>query len=131
MSLIPPENRDRLIPDLTITERPVGDVLILDLTGKMKKFMGGKVVLREKIANLLTNGKKHILLNFKEVEMIDSHSLGELVGCLTTVTGQDGKLKLLNPGNRLQDLLEITKLQSVFEIYTDETEAVKSFESAS
>jgi anti-sigma B factor antagonist len=123
MSLTQPEGRDKLSPDLTITERQVDDVLILDLTGKI--VLGGTSVdFREHIKKTKS---KNILLNMANVTYIDHNGIGELVNAFTTVTNQGGRLKLLNLGKRTEDLLRITKLYTVFEVFTDEAQALKSF----
>ena len=111
---------------MKIEERTVGDVTILDLKGKM--LIGeGDELLREKINGLVEDGKSKIVLNLADVPYVDSAGLGEIVRCYTTVSRKDGKLKLLNLTKRIEDLLSITKLLTVFEAYESEDEAVKSF----
>jgi anti-sigma B factor antagonist len=111
---------------MKIEERTVSDVTVLDLQGKL--LIGeGDELLREKINGLVEGGKIKILLNLAEVPYMDSAGLGEVVRCFTTVSRKDGKLKLLNLTKRLQDLLSITKLLTVFETFDAEDEAVKSF----
>ncbi len=111
---------------MKIDERTVGDVTILDLKGKM--LIGeGDELLREKINTLVEGGKSQILLNLAEVPYVDSAGLGEIVRCYTTASRKNGKLKLINLTKRIQDLLSITKLLTVFETYEDEEEAIKSF----
>jgi anti-sigma B factor antagonist len=111
---------------MKINERTVGDVTVLDLEGKL--LIGeGDELLREKINGLVEGGTTKILLNLGEVPYMDSAGLGEVVRCYTTVSRKNGKLKLVNLTKRLQDLLSITKLLTVFETYEDEGEAVKSF----
>jgi anti-sigma B factor antagonist len=111
---------------MKIDERTVGDVTILDLKGKM--LIGeGDELLREKINTLVEGGKSKILLNLAEVPYVDSAGLGEIVRCYTTASRKNGKLKLINLTKRIQDLLSITKLLTVFETYEDEEEAIKSF----
>jgi anti-sigma B factor antagonist len=111
---------------MKINERTVGDVTVLDLEGKL--LIGeGDELLREKINSLVEGGTTKILLNLGEVPYMDSAGLGEVVRCYTTVSRKNGKLKLVNLTKRLQDLLSITKLLTVFETYEDEGEAVKSF----
>lgn len=111
---------------MKIDERTVSDVTVLDLQGKL--LIGeGDELLREKINSLVEGGKTKILLNFAEVPYMDSAGLGEVVRCFTTVSRKDGKLKLLNLTKRLQDLLSITKLLTVFETFDTEDEAVKSY----
>ena len=112
---------------MKIEERAVDGVTILDLQGKM--LIGeGDELLREKINNLVENGTQKIVLNLADVPYVDSAGLGEIVRCYTTVSCKSGKLKLLNLTKRIQDLLSITKLLTVFDTYETEAEAVKSFE---
>ena len=111
---------------MKIDERTVGDVTVLDMQGKL--LIGeGDELLREKVNNLVESGKTKILLNLGDVPYMDSAGLGEVVRCFTTVSRKDGKLKLLNLTKRLQDLLSITKLLTVFETFDSEEEAIKSF----
>jgi anti-sigma B factor antagonist len=111
---------------MKIDERNVGDVIILDMQGKL--LIGeGDELLREKVNSLVENGKTKIVLNLGEVPYMDSAGLGEVVRCYTTVSRKNGTLKLVNLTKRLQDLLSITKLLTVFETYEDEDTAVKSF----
>ena len=109
-----------------IEERVVDDVTILDLKGKMTLGEGDEM-LKDKIGSLVSQGRKKILLNLEAVPYIDSAGLGEIVRTYTTVSRQGGKLKLLNLTKRIQDLLAITKLLTVFETFDSEEEAVKSF----
>jgi anti-sigma B factor antagonist len=112
--------------DMQIDERKVGDVTILDLKGKMT-LGDGDEVLRTKINGLIQAGAKKMVLNLGDVPYIDSAGLGEVVRTYTTVSRQGGALKLLNLTKRIQDLLAITKLLTVFETFDSEAEAVKSF----
>jgi anti-sigma B factor antagonist len=109
-----------------IDERKVGDVTILDLKGKMTLGEGDEM-LRNKINAVSGAGVKKIVLNLGDVPYIDSAGLGEVVRTFTTVSRQGGSLKLLNLTKRIQDLLAITKLLTVFETYDSESEAIKSF----
>ena len=109
-----------------IDERVVGGVTILDLKGKMTLGEGDEL-LKEKINSLITQGHQKLVLNLEAVPYIDSAGLGEIVRTYTTVSRQGGKLKLLNLTKRIQDLLAITKLLTVFETYESEQEAVASF----
>jgi anti-sigma B factor antagonist len=109
-----------------IEERVVGDVTILDLTGKITLGEGDEL-LKDKINSLLNQGHRKILLNLEGVPYIDSAGLGEIVRTYTTVSRQGGKLKLLNLTKRIQDLLSITKLLTVFETFDAEEPAVASF----
>ncbi len=111
---------------MQIEERVVGGVTILDLSGKMTLGEGDEL-LREKIASLVNAGQKQMLLNLEGVPYIDSAGLGEVVRTYTTVSRQGGKLKLLNLTKRIEDLLAITKLLTVFEVYENEAEAIQSF----
>ena len=111
---------------MQIDERMVGDVLILDLKGKMTLGEGDEL-LKDKINSMVHQGRKKILLNLAEVPYIDSAGLGEVVRTYTTVSRQGGSLRLLNLTKRIQDLLAITKLLTVFDTYDSEAEAVQSF----
>lgn len=111
---------------MQIDERVVGGVTILDLSGKMTLGEGDEM-LREKISSLVSQGQKQLLLNLGGVPYIDSAGLGEIVRTYTTVSRQGGKMKLLNLTKRIEDLLSITKLLTVFEVYEDEAEAIQSY----
>ena len=113
---------------MKIVERQVGDVVILDLHGKI--LIGeGDDALREAVTRLSDSGKTKILLNLADVPYVDSAGLGEIVRTYTTVSRKGGKLKLLNLTKKIQDLLSITKLLTVFETYESESEAVRSYQS--
>ena len=113
---------------MKIVERQVGDVVILDLHGKI--LIGeGDDALREAVTKLSDSGKTKILLNLADVPYVDSAGLGEIVRTYTTVSRKGGKLKLLNLTKKIQDLLSITKLLTVFETYESEGEAVRSYQS--
>ena len=111
---------------MQIEERAVGDVMILDLKGKITLGEGDEL-LKDKINSLVNQGHRKIILNLAGVPYIDSAGLGEIVRTYTTVSRQGGKLKLLNLTKRIQDLLAITKLLTVFETYESESDALKSF----
>jgi len=111
---------------MEIVERTVNDVTVLDLKGKMTLGEGDEM-LKEKINSLLAAGKKKLLLNLEAVPYIDSAGLGEVVRTYTTVSRQGGSLKLLNLTKRIEDLLSITKLLTVFDTYDNEAEAIKSY----
>ena len=111
---------------LTIKERQAGDVTILDLSGKIT-IGEGSVQLREAVRKLLDEGKKKILLNLGDVSYVDSSGIGELVSSFTTTNNQGGRLKLLSLTKKIHDLLQITKLLTVFETYDSEADAVASF----
>ena len=109
---------------MVLKARRLDDVVILDLSGRIT--MGeGTLVLRDQIQRLLAAGDRKFLLNLADVDYIDSSGLGELVTSFTTVRNQEGQLKLLNLTRRVQDLLQITKLLTVFEVFNSETEALK------
>jgi anti-sigma B factor antagonist len=111
---------------MKIIERQVGDVHILDLHGKI--LIGeGDDALRDAVSRLVQSDKKKILLNLADVPYVDSAGLGEIVRCYTTVSRSGGRLKLVSLTKKIQDLLAITKLLTVFETYETEDEAVKSF----
>ncbi len=112
--------------DINISERQAGDVTILDLEGKVT-IGEGSVALRGAIRRLLGEGKNKILLNLGSVGYIDSSGIGELVSSFTAVNKEGGSLKLLNLTQKIQDLLAITKLLTVFDVYDDEASALASF----
>ena len=114
---------------MQIEERAVGDVMILDLKGKITLGEGDEL-LKDKINSLVNQGHRKIILNLAGVPYIDSAGLGEVVRTYTTVSRQGGSLKLLNLTKRITDLLSITKLLTVFETYDSEADAVRSFSSA-
>ena len=111
---------------MQIDERKVGDVTILDMKGKMT-LGDGDELLRAKVNAIIQSGAKKIVLNLGDVPYIDSAGLGEVVRTYTTVSRQGGALKLLNLTKRIQDLLAITKLLTVFDTYDTEADAVTSF----
>jgi anti-sigma B factor antagonist len=108
------------------TSRQVNGVMIVDLSGRIT-LGEGSVILRDTVRNLLGKGSKKILLNLGDVSYIDSSGIGELVSAYTTVRNQGGELKLLNLTKKVHDLLQITKLYTVFDVKDDETSAVKAF----
>jgi len=112
--------------ELNISERQAGDVTVLDMNGKIT-IGEGSVALRTAIRRLLEEGKKKILLNLAGVGYIDSSGIGELVSSYTAINKEAGQLKLLNLTQKLQDLLTITKLLTVFDVYESEAEALNSF----
>ena len=109
-----------------VTNRVVGDVSVVDVAGRITLGEGASA-LRENIRGLVGKGNKKILLNLGDVSYIDSSGIGELVSGFTTVTNQGGVLKLLGLTKRVKDLLQITKLYTVFEVFDDEATAVRSF----
>lgn len=111
---------------MTIIERQVGDVVVMDLHGRMVVGEGDRA-LREAVTRLADSGKARIILNLADVSYIDSAVLSEIVRTHTTVSRKGGKLKLLSLPAKIQDLLSMTKLVTVFETYASEDEAVRSF----
>jgi len=108
------------------SSRQIDGVTVLDLSGRIT-LGEGSVILRDTIRDLIGRGQKKILLNLGDVSYIDSSGIGELVSAFTTVRNQGGELKLLNLTKKVHDLLQITKLYTVFDIKDDEATAVKSF----
>ena len=112
--------------NLKVTTRQVDGVSIVDCSGRIT-LGEGSVVLRDTVKDLLNKGQKKILLNLADVNYIDSSGIGELVSAYTTAKNQGGELKLLKLTKKVHDLLQITKLYTVFEVKDDEAAAVKSF----
>jgi len=110
-----------------VTERSVGEVVIVDVSGKVTLGDGGDVVLKDKMASLVQQGTKKVLLNLADVSYVDSAGLGAIVQSYATLNKSGGSLKLLNVTKRIRDLLSITKLLTVFECLDNEADAVKSF----
>jgi anti-sigma B factor antagonist len=111
---------------LSIHVRETGNVVILDLAGTIT-LGDSSTVLRDEVKELLDSGQKNMLLNLADVRYIDSSGLGQLVGSYATVTNHGGHLKLLSLGHKVKEVMQITKLLTVFESYTSETAALKSF----
>ena len=111
---------------MQIEERPSGDVMILDVKGKLT-IGDGDELLKDKINSLIQQGHKKLILNLEGIPYVDSAGLGEIVRTYTTVSRQGGNMKLLNLTKRIEDLLSITKLLTVFDTYENEDEALKSF----
>jgi anti-sigma B factor antagonist len=111
---------------MQIDQRTVGDVVVLDLKGRITMGEGDEL-LKDKVNSLVNQGHKKIVLNLAEVPYVDSAGLGEIVRTYTTVSRQGGSLKLLNLTKRITDLLSITKLLTVFETFDSENDAVRSF----
>ena len=111
---------------MKISTRQVDGVTILDLSGRIT-LGEGSVQLRDAVRELLSKGQKNILLNLAEVNYIDSSGIGELVSAFTTVRNQGGELKLLKLTKKVHDLLQITKLYTVFDVKDDEATAIASF----
>jgi anti-sigma B factor antagonist len=111
---------------LTIASREVDGVVVLDLNGRIT-LGEGSVQLRDAIRGLIGKGKKSVLLNMSEVNYIDSSGLGELVSAYTTAKNQQAEVKLLKLTRKVHDLLQLTKLYTVFDIKDDEASAIASF----
>jgi anti-sigma B factor antagonist len=111
---------------MTTSTREAGGVTVVDISGQIK--LGEEsAALRDMVCDLLSKGHKQILLNLGDVHYIDSSGLGTLVSAFTSVRKQGGELKLLNLTHKVRDLMQITKLYTVFDIMDDEAGAVKSF----
>ncbi len=108
------------------TFRKLGKVSVVDISGRIT-IGEGDVVLREKVNELLDAGENRILLNLEKVSYMDSAGIGELVACYKRATEKEGTVKLLNPSGKVYDLLQLTKLEEVFETFKDEKEALVSF----
>lgn len=109
-----------------MTTRQVGDVTVIDASGRITLGEGASA-FRDTVRDLASKGDKKILLNLSDVSYIDSSGIGEMVSGFTTVTNHGGQLKLLGLSKRVKDLLQITKLYTVFEVFDDEAAAVRSF----
>jgi anti-sigma B factor antagonist len=109
-----------------MSSRQVGDVMVVDATGRITLGEGAST-FRDLIRDLAAKGHKKILVNLGDVSYIDSSGIGEMVSSFTTVTNHGGQLKLLSLTKRVKDLLQITKLYTVFEVFEDEASAVRSF----
>ena len=109
-----------------LTTRQVGDVSVVDVAGRITLGEGSSA-LRDALRDMINKNQKKILLNLGEVNYIDSSGIGELVSGFTTVTNSGGQLKLLNLNKRVKDLLQITKLYTVFDVHDDEAKAIGSF----
>lgn len=112
--------------ELEVKERQAGDVTILDMSGAVR-IGQGSIALRDSVRTLVEGGKKKILLNLGGVSYIDSSGIGELIANYTTVSREGGQLKLLNLTDKIQNLLVITKLLTVFDSYDNEAEALNSY----
>ena len=109
-----------------LSTRQVGDVSVIDVAGRITLGEGSSA-LRDAVRDMINKNQKKILLNLGEVNYIDSSGIGELVSGFTTVTNSGGQLKLLNLNKRVKDLLQITKLYTVFDVHEDEAGAIRSF----
>jgi anti-sigma B factor antagonist len=108
------------------SNRQVDGITVVDMSGRIT-LGEGSVILRDSIRDLIGKGQKKILLNLGDVTYIDSSGIGELVSAFTAVRREGGELKLLNLTKKVHDLLQITKLYTVFDIKDDEAAAIKSF----
>jgi anti-sigma B factor antagonist len=115
------------MPALYATTREVGVITLIDLSGRIA-LGEGSALLRKTIRDLLDDGKNKIILNLGDVNYIDSSGIGELVSGFTAVRSRGGELKLLNLTKKVHDLLQITKLFTVFDVFTDEPTAARSFQ---
>ena len=113
--------------ELDVNERQAGEVTILDLSGEVR-IGDSSVALRDSIRKLADTGKTKVLLNLAGVKYIDSTGIGELIASYATLTRQGGQLKLLKLTDRIQNLLVITKLLTVFDSFEDEAGALRSFQ---
>jgi anti-sigma B factor antagonist len=111
---------------LSIHSREVDGVTVLDMSGRIT-LGEGSVQLRDAVRDLIGKGQKGILLNLGDVNYIDSSGLGELVSAFTTAKNQSGEVKLLSLTRKVKDVLQLTKLYTVFDIYDDEASAIASF----
>jgi anti-sigma B factor antagonist len=111
---------------IKLNTRQVGDVSVVDVAGRITLGEGSSA-LRDLMRDMVGKNQKKILLNLGEVSYIDSSGIGELVSGFTTVTNSGGQLKLLNLNKRVKDLLQITKLYTVFDVHEDEAGAIRSF----
>lgn len=109
-----------------LNTRQVDDVTVVDVSGRITLGEGASQ-LRDELRDLTAKGHKKILLNLSDVTYIDSSGIGELVSAFTTVTNQGGALKLLGLTKRVKDLLQITKLYTVFDVHEEEAHAIRSF----
>ena len=111
---------------MKVNIRQEGEVSVVDLSGKIT-IGEGDVLLRERVNELLEAGENRILLNLEKVKYMDSAGIGELVACYKRAKEKDGTVKLLNPSGKVYDLLQLTKLEEVFDTYRDEGEELGSF----
>ena len=111
---------------MKVSTRQVDGVTILDLSGRIT-LGEGSVTIRDAVRDLLAKGQKKILLNLGDISYIDSSGIGELVSAFTTVKNAGGELKLLNLSQKVQDVLYVTKLYTVFDVKDDEAAAIKAF----
>lgn len=115
---------------MTLKSRETGDVLILDASGKLTLGEASSAV-RDAVRKALADGKRKLILNLADVNYVDSAGIGELVSAFTSVTNQGGEMRLLKVSNKIKDVLQITKLYTVFQVYDDEQAALASFSKGS
>jgi anti-sigma B factor antagonist len=113
--------------NLNITERRNADITILDLAGKLR-IGEGNIELRKAIRNLVESGEKRILLNLADITHVDSSGLGELVAGYVSLQKSQGELKLFNLNPRVYELMVMTKLLAIFDVYKSEPDAIESFQ---
>lgn len=111
---------------MKVNIRSEGEVSVVDLSGKIT-IGEGDVVLRETVETLLKEGRSKIVLNLARISYMDSAGIGELVACYKRSREKGGQLKLLNPSGKVYDLLQLTKLEEIFETFKDEGAAIQSF----
>ena len=111
---------------MKLNVRQIGHVAVVDLAGKIT-IGEGDAVLREGVFKLLQSDQKQILLNLRKVPYMDSSGIGEMIACYKAVRDKNGTVKLLNPSEKVSDLLQITRLEEVFETYRNEKEARRAF----
>jgi len=111
---------------MNASTRQIQDVTVVDLSGQIKLGEGSSV-LRDTVKDLLAKGHKKILLNAAEITYIDSSGIGELISAFTSLRNQGGELKLLHLTKKFHDILQITKLYTVFDVRDDEAEAIAAF----
>ena len=111
---------------MPISERQIGDVTIIDLSGKLSNS-DESGHLKEKVSSVFFQGRKKVLINVKDLSYIDSSGLGELVACLATARRNSGEVKISNLGQRVQDLMIMTKLLAVFDVHDTEEGALTAF----
>ena len=111
---------------MRISERRVGEVVVVNLAGKLT-CTDGPGLVKDKVTSLVYTGQKNIVLNLADITYVDSSGLGELVACHLTAERGGATIKLANAGYRMQDLLVLTKLLTIFESHRSETTAVESF----
>jgi anti-sigma B factor antagonist len=114
------------MPPLITNQRQVGPVTIVDLRGDIG-LGAASLTLRRTIRDLIESGQTKILLNFSQVDSMDSAGVGELAGAYLPVKSKGGELKFLNPTKKVHRVLQVTQLDKVFEVYTDEQMAIGSF----